>query len=339
MSIPPSSMIVMLGALILTLVGCQTAPGPQSETCRACSARSRLKGGPPEPMESGAEAAMRTFQRALMTGDASAALAVCSPEVQSAAGKYASAEAFIHEVVPIEQITLIDQFPICTLRELPGSKGKSYYGSFVRLVQAGEAGSVDWLWGAEKAPQGWQVTFEATPLAQLIEQEVARDQERTRQRLTAIRKLLPKLQGIHTRLTASADKYRLSEPILLRLELINDGATDLRYDHQQVAVNGSLRVTDADGHPVAYAPEGYQTIGGYTKLQVGQRAVLFDRLNLIRDYPIKKPGRYAIQYRGSGLSILVHDPDLPYNPDDFHPQTIGAPCIWPSNVVFVEVVP
>jgi hypothetical protein len=286
-------------------------------------------------MAANAKATMKGFRRALARGDWQGALDCCSPQVRSGIGQYASTEAFFRAVVPIERIALLPKSPICASRAFPDDPGRegSYYESFVRLLEGGAELSVAWNWKVKKTAQGWQIDFETTPLDKWIQQEVARQHARDDEYRDAQMRLLPDLKGISTRLTALGRRFRIGEAIPLRLELVNQSSLELTYDDQQVDVNDSLRVTDGHDSEISFVAQMCQTIGGEVKLRPGKTAVLFDRLDLTKQYAIRQPGRYSVQFRGRGLFVGVEDPDLKHQDS----KIIGIPCRWPSNVVTIEV--
>jgi hypothetical protein len=202
----------------------------------------------------------------------------------------------------------------------------------VRLLEGGAELTVSWTWKVEKTAQGWQIGFRTTPLDQWIQQEVARQHARDDEYRDAQIRLLRDIKGISTRLTALGSRFRIGEPIRLRLELVNQSRLELAYDDQQVGVNDSLRVTDRQGREI-HAAQTTQTCGGWVKLRPGENAVLFDRLDIAKQYAIRQPGHYGVQFRGHGLSVGVEDPDLKHQGS----KIVGIPCRWPSNVVTIEV--
>ena len=132
--------------------------------------------------------------------------------------------------------------------------------------------------------------------------------------------------------TALGNRFSIGEPIPRRLELVNQSRLELTYDDQQVGVNDSLRVTDRQGREI-HAAQTTQTGGGWVKLRPGETAVLFDRLDITKQYAIRQPGHYGVQFRGRGLSVGVENPDLKHQSS----KIVGIPCQWPSNVVTIEV--
>ena len=317
------------------LVGCHGAGDHANSAAPRQACQGKGTGGKLQPMDPHAKATMKAFQRAMACGDWQRALDCCSPQVRSGVGQYASTEAFFRAIVPIEQIALLSDLPICSSRAFPGDPGRegSYYESFVRLLEGGAELNVSWTWKVEKTAQGWQIEFRTTPLDRWIKQEVARQHARAAEYRDAQLRLLPDLKGISTRLTALGNRFRIGEPIPLRLELVNQSSLELTYDDQQVEVNDSLRVTDGHDSEISFGAQMCQTIGGRVKLRPGETAVLFDRLDLTKQYAIRLPGHYSVQFRGRGLSVGVEDPDLKHQDS----KIIGIPCRWPSNVVTIEV--
>jgi len=326
---------VLIGVVAASgLVGCHSAGNNVSSAPPQPAEHATPKGGPPKPMDPDAKAALEGFQRALACADWQRALDRCSPQVRSAAGQYASTEAFFRAVAPVERIVLLSDFPVCSARSFPADPGRegSYYESFVRVLEGGAELNVNWTWKVVKSSPGWQMEFPTTPLDQWIQQEVARQHAREDEYRNAQIRLLPEIRNISTRLTAERRRFRLGEPILLRLELVNQSGLDLMYDDQQAGANNSLRITDAAGTEI-HTSQTTQTCGGWVKLPPGETAVLFDHLDITKQYAISKPSCYSVQFRGRGLSVGVEDPDLEHRDS----AIVGIPCRWPSNVVTIEV--
>ncbi len=314
--------------------GCHAAGDHNDSAAPRQACQGKGKGGKPKPMDPHAKATMRAFQRATACGDWQLALDCCSPQVRSGVGQYASTEEFFRAIVPIERIALLPDFPICSSRAFPSDPGRegSYYESFVRLLEVGAGMTVSWTWKVERTAHGWQIEFQTTPLDQWIQQEVARRRARDDEYRDAQIRLLRDMKGISTRLTALGSRFRIGDAIPLRLELVNESSLELAYDDQQVDVNDSLRVTDRQGREI-HAAQTTQTGGGWLKLRPGETAVLFDRLDITKQYAIRQPGHYSVQFRGRGLSVGVEDPGLKHQDS----KMVGFPCRWPSNVVTIEV--
>lgn len=326
---------VLIGIVAASwLVGCHGAGDPGGSTVPGQASQRTSKGGRPKPMNPQAMATIKAFQRALADSDWPRALDCCSPQVRSGVGQYASTEAFFRAIVPIERIALLPDLPICGGRSFPNDPDRvgSYYESFVPLLEGGAELNVRWKWRVKKTAQSWQIDFETTPLDKWIQQEVARQHAKDDEYRDAQMRLLPDIQGISTRLAALGNRFRIGEPIPLRLELVNQSSLELTYDDQQVGVNDSLRLTDRQGREI-HAAQRTQTQGSGVKLKPGETAVLFDGLDITKQYAIRQPGRYSVQFRGRGLSVGVEDPDLKHRDS----KIVGIPCRWPSNVVTFEV--
>ena len=123
-----------------------------------------------------------------------------------------------------------------------------------------------------------------------------------------------------------------------RLEMQNVGTGTVQYDPQQVAVNASMIVIGPDGKERPYVAQYCQTQGSPKSLKVGDRAVLFDNLDVAAQYLMTKPGQYVIQFRGDhGPSGEV---DIP--PSDRVTIQVGDGPVQPAHAIaarLIRVVP
>jgi hypothetical protein len=118
----------------------------------------------------------------------------------------------------------------------------------------------------------------------------------------------PEVGGRRTRLVplASPKKpFSLGQPMKFRLEMKNVGQSDISYDDQQVEVNNSMRVFGPDGKPVRYIDGWFQTVGETKVLRPSETTVLFDGLDLYKQYLIVKPGKYTVRFPGPPASNMV----------------------------------
>jgi hypothetical protein len=118
----------------------------------------------------------------------------------------------------------------------------------------------------------------------------------------------PEVGGRCTRLVplASSEKpFVLGQPMKFRLEMKNVGQSDISYDDQQVEVNNSMRLFGPDGKPVRYIGGWFQTVGETKVLRPSETSVLFDGLDLYKQYLIVKPGKYTVRFPGPPASNTV----------------------------------
>lgn len=141
-------------------------------------------------------------------------------------------------------------------------------------------------------------------------------------------------QGVYTQLSAAGD-FALGKPIPLKLELVNSGGLTIVFDSQQAGVNHSLSVWGPDGRLAPYIHGSVQTGGSPQVLRPGERALLFEGLDLASQYLIAAPGPYTIQFKGDGLWV-IDGVGMPYllarrpEPDDAGPGEIMK--LWTSRV-------
>jgi hypothetical protein len=244
---------------------------------------------------------MDQFKQALQESAWDRALSYCSDVVHSQAKKYESPEALFRTIVPIDDLVRLSSYPVC------GAAGRledpDDFTCFVRLPKLGTGPRISWSWHLRRSKTGWLVDFREIPLNKWIELETNRLLSQAEEIRTGRKALDLKLLGVRTHLTSANREVALGHPILVRLGLINGGTAELLYDHQQVACNASMTVTDESGECVPYVAPLYQTGGAPTSIKPGESVVLFDSFDLSKQYDIRKPGRYAVQFSGRGLSI------------------------------------
>jgi len=310
------------------LAGCGDATDSSvaSERQRVC----RGKGSSPPTLPPAAEAAAKAFQAEIARQNWDQALAWCCQSVREAADTHPSDAAFFKTVVPVDKIVALDRFPITATRR--GPRGASYT-FFVRLVEEKDRPIVSWTWRVEQTDAGWEIAFNTTPMADWITSETARKNALAAEREAALARLASKLEGVRTQLTPLRDRFVLGEPMLFRLELVNGGNAELQYDDQQVAVNASMCITDAAGRPVPYTAGPVQTGGAPQPAGPAQTVVLFDDLDIARQYAIDEPGRYRVQFSGRGLSVGAIDPEIRLRSS----KLIMMLGTLPSNMVEIDV--
>jgi hypothetical protein len=117
---------------------------------------------------------------------------------------------------------------------------------------------------------------------------------------------------VRTSLVAREEELSLGKPILLRLEMENVGSRVIHYDPAQVAINSSMYIERNDGVEVPYIAPGAQTGGGSLPLNPGERAVLFETLDIADQYLLTAPGSYTVRFRGQDMGFA----DTPIPPSN-----------------------
>ena len=285
-----------------------------------------------------ARAVMLQFKRALQESAWEKTLSYCSERVKAKAKEYESPEDFFRAVVPIKTIVQTSQFRIFPVK----GTLNSFYCAFdwhFRTSDPEMEHRTGWQPDIYKTDAGWLVDFQTTPLELRIErykQSALRSRRKAKEYQAKLKALEPKLKGVKTHLTPLNKEFLLGQPMLFRLELINEGEAELLYDHQQVAVNASMTITDEDGKPVPYVAGPTQTVGWHKPIKPGESVVLFDKFDISKQYDIRKPGRYKVQFSGKGLEIGETRSEEDHDKAPFD-NFIGTQRRFPSNIVEIEI--
>jgi hypothetical protein len=271
--------------------------------------------------------ALDTFHQALRADEWERALALCSAQTKERAKEYASAERYFRDYVPIDALLAETEYHTCGGGT--DKMGLVREDLFVRLPGATDEETVGWVWYMEKVDGVWLVRPPDVPVAEYKKRDIDRRRRQKEEADAKWRRLEPKLEGLRTQLTALQDEFRVGRPMLFRLELVNEGRHELSYDHQSVAVNASMTITAEDNRMVPYTRGPVQTGEHDRPIQPGTTVVLFDALDVARDYDLTKPGKYRIQFNGRGLEIS----------DARGVDNGAARRKFPSNVVEIDVKP
>src|SRR5262245_19280414 len=108
----------------------------------------------------------------------------------------------------------------------------------------------------------------------------------------------PEQEGVRTSLVAREKELSLGKPILLRLEMKNVGSRVVHYDPTQMAINSSMYIEGNDGVEVPSIAPGAQTGVDSRPMNPGERAVLFEALDIASQYLLTAPGSYTVRFRG-----------------------------------------
>jgi len=235
----------------------------------------------------------RQFLEALRQSDWDRALSLCSDRVKAKALRAASTEVFFHQYVPVEKLAAVSQFQ-------PRGYG-SRDGEIVEIPAEVNIDApnvqwpVQWNWKLIRAGSSWAVDFELVPVDQYVQKELikrefqpdgARRGEMSERDLTYI-------------LTPITSEFVIGQPMLLSLQMRNDGNTPAAYWHTSVTVNDPMLVTGPDGEMVPYVDTSYQTMVYPDAILPGETISLADKYDVTSQYRIVHPGRYRFQFRGT----------------------------------------
>jgi len=281
---------------------------------------------------------MDQFIQALKESAWERALSCCSEKVRAEAKKYESAEMFFKAVVPIETVvTQSRKFWFTRVKGASGDFSCRFDWSF-RTAEPNMEHTTSWSAYILKTDAGWVVDFRTMPLKEWIvryAEQYKKSEEKAKEREAMRKAFEPRLKRIQARtfLIPVSRKFVIGQPMLFRLELINEGKEEFLYDHQQVAVNGSLTITDGNGKSVPYIAGPVQTSGAYKPIKPGESVVLFDKLDIARQYDIIRAGRYKVQFNGRGLKTAI---DIEGEKSSFN--MLGLRRNFPSNAVEIKVI-
>lgn len=278
---------------------------------------------------------MQEFQDALKQAAWEKALSYCSERVVAAAKQYDSAADFFRNVVPITKIIQLKRFPIWQVK-WHGDKEIHGFGCFVRIKESDIEPTISWEWSLNKTSTGWLIDFQSVPFEQWIQQETLRKKRKAEEYAEKRKALEQKLKDVEIRLTPVSDTFILGQPMLFRLELINNADVELSYADQQVDVNDSMIITDENGDRVPFIEEMCQTAVSFNPIKPGERAVLFDNFDISSQYAVLTPGTYKVQFSGKGL---LQAEAIEEHHDEQLQEVIMTDTRIPSNVVEIQVTP
>ncbi len=288
-----------------------------------------------EALDPNAANLIRQYLRALEKSDWKTALSMCSISVMDKAQQYPTPESFFNTVVPVKEILNKLRDPYIGY----GTRLPKYFAYIfnVGISKPDMPRDVSWQWKARKLEgrENWEIDFPAIPFETWLAKEnqvITQAIKETEQR---IKEMAPRLKGVRTLLTAKREEFVVGEPIYFRLQLINQGNSILRYDCQQVAVNNSMTIEGPDGKEVKYTAEYFQTLGTIVLFKPGETKTLFDQFDITKQYDIRQPGQYRVQFNGKGLYIDIGKEDT-FDLND--PTSFRYyPHIFPSNVVIITI--
>jgi len=130
---------------------------------------------------------------------------------------------------------------------------------------------------------------------------------------------IPARGGMVSRLTAPAKRFAAGKPIRMRIEIQNTGGQKVKYYDASSYWSGDVSVTGPNGKKLLWLVGPVSTASGGPTLGPGGRVVL-DQFDLASYYYLRKPGRYAVQYRGADL----YSPIPPSRP--FEIEVVAGPA-------------
>lgn len=160
-----------------------------------------------------------------------------------------------------------------------------------------------------------------------------RDEERREKRLLReerLATLMPRIKGVGVALKAANNSCRMSEPVLLTLELVSNADSALYY---RFGTTGrSLTVLDDRGRIVACKSPDHATNVAVARIEPGQRVVLSEGYDIAATHVVDRPGRYRVEFNGHMLSVgdkFGADPNA---------DPLYAPIDLISDMVQIEVL-
>jgi len=288
-----------------------------------------------EALDPNAANLIRRYLRALEKSDWKTALSMCSISVMDKAQQYPTHESFFNTVVPVKEILNKLRDPCIGY----GTRPPKYFAYIfdVRISKPDMPRNVSWQWKARKLEgrANWEIDFPAIPFETWIANEKQVIIRAVKEKEQLIKELAPRLKGVRTLLAAEREEFVVGEPIYFRLRIINQGDSILSYDCQQVAVDNSMTIEGPDGKEIKYTAEYFQTLGSPVLFKPGETKTLFDQFDITKQYDIRQPGQYRVQYNGKGLWFVLGKEDPP---DLNDPRSCKyLPGILPSNVVIITI--
>lgn len=233
----------------------------------------------------------RRFFDALRRSDWDEALSLCSPAVKAKALRAASPEVFLRQYVPVEKLAAKSQFQPQGYGSRDGKITEMPVE--VNLAVPKVQWPVRWTWKLVRAGPTWLVDFGLVPLDHFVQKETIKNNLLN----AGVR---PKMSERDLRyiLTPITSEFVIGRPMLLSLEMKNEGNDPVPYGRTSVTVNDPMLVTGPDGKMLTYVDTSYQTAGGVEVILPGEVVILDDRYDVTSQYRIVRPGRYQFQFQG-----------------------------------------
>ncbi|MCH8119640.1 MAG: hypothetical protein IIC00_07925 [Planctomycetes bacterium] len=255
-----------------------------------------------------AKAVMIEFQEALKDSDWNKALSYCSQNVQKKAKGYQAQKAFFDNIVPVDKLIEISEFPIWHTES--DRLGYKLFGCFLQLSPAEAKPTISWEWNLSKTDTGWVVDFKTIPLDSWIEQEklrLSREHEKARERDRTLQ------EGLKLSLVPLSDGFVIGQPMLFRLEMTNISGSPIAYKKTSfLMINNHIIVIAPSGERLEYIYPYVQTMSGPpVNIEPNQTVVLVEKYDATTQYHIIQPGQYTFQFTGHwGLKSNIVKMDI-----------------------------
>jgi hypothetical protein len=235
------------------------------------------------------------FQEALAGGRWGEALGMCSDRVRRKAAEWPSAGEFVRETIPVE-ILLAQDFGYWTIR------GSDFFGLLVPLSEPGAQPVIQWHWAIYATNESWVVDYPPVKVDEFVARKKAAIAERD-EKLREIRaRVTPQAKACQTRLSAVSERFVAGSPMLLKVELANQGEKTVHFMNEGVAF-APLVVMDEQKQVLKPTEVAMQIGVGRGEVVPGAVVVLADKIDLGLHYTIKKSGKYFVQFSGANLEI------------------------------------
>jgi len=235
----------------------------------------------------------RQFLEALRQSDWDRALSFCSQRVKATASDAADAQVFFRQYVPVEKLTAASQF-----------QPRGYGSRDGKIVEMPAEVDIDvpniqwpvrWNWKVIRAGSSWAVDFELVPVDRFVQKELIRRQFQP----DGARRPEMSERDLAYVLIPITSEFVIGQPMLLSLQMRNDGNEPAAYEHTSVTVNDPMLVTGPDGETLPYVDTSYQTRVYPDAVLPGEVVILADKYDVTSQYRIVRPGRYQFQFRGT----------------------------------------
>jgi hypothetical protein len=236
---------------------------------------------------------MIRFQKAIGDSAWAKALDCCSNKIKSKAEEYGSVEAFFNDFLPINEVTALSEFRICSTRSRDDEIVS--YSCEIQLKDPNYRYPLDWNLSVLKEGPNWVVEFPTKPLNiwlkhEILKMKVANEHLRTEPEKSRA--------GFDVRLIPLTQEFAIGSPMLFRVEMKNISDETLEYVQTSFMVNNPMVIKDSNGDIVPYIDTSYQTIVAPEFVEPGETIILADSYDVRSQYHITKMGKYTFQFRG-----------------------------------------
>jgi hypothetical protein len=152
----------------------------------------------------------------------------------------------------------------------------------------------------------------------------------------------PLAEDLEARLTLLDQAPEVGGTFRFRVEMTNRGTTRYLYGHQRVRPNPVLEIRTPAGEVETFRGGTLSTHReGPLSINPGESVVLFESLDVAREFDIGRPGRYRVQFVGGGVAVAKEAEVSrfpPYDPQG-NPRVGLSSLRVISNKIWVEVGP